>query len=209
MPKPYTRKAGDTLAPMKNLALWLSLLVALAACGKSRPAPAAPAQEAAAQEAEPPAPLAEPEAEESGAGASADASGEAAVDRYPWVTLFHTDTRKSTPHTWNPGKIAIVFTARPAAARDGMIPVSVLAAVGRKRAVEVFRCEGLDATTGATADVLIHEGYAHVRCLNPAHVDSPGEMQAQRLRFDARGKKLVPAGTYGGEGIVDPDTIDQ
>lgn len=205
MPKPYTRGADGTLAPMNNLARWLSVLVALAACGKS-PAPAGPAQEAAAPaEAEPPAPLAEPDAGASAAGAS---DAEAEADSHPWVTLFHTDTRKSTPYTWKPGKIAIVFTATPATARDGMIPVSVRAAVGRKRAVEVFRCEGLDATAGATADVLIHQGYAHVRCLNPRQVDDPGAMEALRLRFDARGKKLVAAGTYGGEGIVDPDTID-
>jgi hypothetical protein len=206
MQEPYTRDAGDTLAPMKNLALWLSVLVALGACGKSRPAPAAPAQEAAAAEPEPPAPLAEPGAEESSARAAPPE--EAATDRHPWVTLFHTDTRKSTPYTWKQGKIAVVFSVAPAAAKDGKIPVSVQAAVGRKRAVEVFRCEGLDATMGASADVLIHEGYAHVRCLNPAHVDDPGAMQALRLRFDAQGKKLVPAGTYGGEGIVDPDTVD-
>lgn len=197
---------------MKNLALWLSVLVALGACGKSQPAPAAPRQEAAAPaEPAPPAPLAEPEAEPSAAGTSgaeAGASDEPATDGHPWVTLFHTDTRKTTPHTWKQGKTPIVFTARPAAARDGMIPISVLAAVGRKRAAEVFRCEGLDATTGATADVLIHQGFAHVRCLNPPHVGDRGAMQALRLRFDARGKKLVPAGTYGGEGIVDPDTVE-
>lgn len=196
---------------MKNLALWLSVLAALGACGKSRPAPAAPTQEAAAgpESSEPAAPLAEPESEQSMAGgAGAAASEEPAQDSHPWVTLFHTDTRKSTPYTWTQGKTAIVFTARPAAARDGMIPVSVQAAVGRKRAVEVFRCAGLDATMGATADVLIHEGFAHVRCLHPPHIGSPGAMEALRLRFDARGKKLVPAGNYGGEGIVDPDTVD-
>jgi len=200
---------------MNNLALWLSVLVALGACGKSQPAPAAPRQEAAAPaEPAPPAPLAEPEAEPSAAGTSGaeagapGASDEPATDGHPWVTLFHTDTRKTTPHTWKQGKTAIVFTAKPAAARDGMIPISVLAAVGRKRAVEVFRCEGLDATTGATADVLIHQGFAHVRCLNPPHVGDRGAMQALRLRFDGKGKKLVPAGTYGGEGIVDPDTVE-
>jgi hypothetical protein len=193
---------------MKNLALWLSVLVALGACGKSQPAPAAPREETPA-EPEPPAPLAEPEPSAAGAsGAEAGASEEPATDGHPWVTLFHTDTRKATPHTWQQGKTAVVFTARPAAAKDGMIPISVRAAVGRKRAVEVFRCPGLDAATGATADVLIHQGFAHVRCLNPPHVDDLGTMEALRLRFDARGKKLVPAGTYGGEGIIDPDTID-
>lgn len=132
-----------------------------------------------------------------------------ALDETPF-TLLRADSGQSQSATWVVGdatislRAALVDQGKPNQPRRAEVYASWDEIVDRV----VFTCQALDPKAGAYVQLLRRGDNMHVLCVNPPLAAAAGFTDAGRFAFDAQEQKLVSTGTYGGEGIVDPDTID-
>ena len=86
--------------------------------------------------------------------------------------------------------------------------LQLFATIGETEDAQFFQCKGLKAASSARADLVLRGDMLHVLCVNAALGDDPGTTDAGRFALDLGKRVLVPAGTYGGDGSLDLDTID-
>ena len=136
-----------------------------------------------------------------------DAQGPAIVGETPTTLL---DTKGSTEALWTVTDTDIRFRAafakggEAAAKRDA----TVYATVGETKEAEVFSCKAMLIAGEPRVDVLLRGDHMHVLCINPPQGENPGFTDAKRVTFEQAKMALTETGSYGGEGLVDPDTID-
>lgn len=135
-----------------------------------------------------------------------DAKGPAIVGEIPTILL---DTKSSTEAQWTvtdtPIRLRAEFKGNEnAEKRDA----TVYATAGETEETEVFTCQAMLIAGEPRVEVLLRGDHMHVLCITPPHGENVGFTDAKRVTFDQAKMALIESGSYGGEGIVDPDTID-
>ncbi len=85
---------------------------------------------------------------------------------------------------------------------------TVYATVGEAEETKVFSCKKLEIASGPRVEAMLRGEHMHVLCINPPAGESKGATDAIRLQFSPSKTALVESGSYSGEGVVDPDSID-
>lgn len=136
-----------------------------------------------------------------------DAQGPAVVAETPTTLL---DVNGSTEAQWIVTDTDIRLRAEFAKGSEGKEKrdATVYATVGETKEAEVFSCMAMLVAGEPRVDVLLRGDHVHVMCINPPHGENVGFTDAKRVTFDQAKMALTETGSYGGEGIVDPDTID-
>lgn len=138
---------------------------------------------------------------------SIDAQGPTALSETPTILL---DSASATQATWTVTDTEIRLRAsfakgsESAAKRDA----AVYATVGESAEVKVFACKEMLVEGMPRIEALLRGDNVHLLCINPPLGESTGFTDGMRLGFDPAKMALAETGSYGGEGIVDPDTID-
>jgi len=126
------------------------------------------------------------------------------------TTRILLDASGSTPAQWPNGDTTIVVRAafteqsEDKADRDA----TIFATVGDAAEAKVFECKSMHMVGQPRVEALLRGDHMHLLCINPPAGDNKGFTDALRVTLSPAKTTLVESGTYGGEGIVDPDTID-
>ena len=91
-----------------------------------------------------------------------------------------------------------------AAKRDA----TIYATVGESPEAIVFACKEMLVEGMPRIEALLRGDNVHLLCINPPLGESTGFTDGMRLGLDPAKMALAETGSYGGEGIVDPDSID-
>jgi hypothetical protein len=125
--------------------------------------------------------------------------------------LFEAATESSHPLQWELAGEVIPLRAE-ATKLEGDAPsydARVMAQIkGDEEESEVFTCKGLKASAMGRIDLVLRGDKLHVLCIHPVMGDDPGSTEAARFAFDLGTRAFSPAGTYGGDGSLDLDSID-
>jgi hypothetical protein len=136
-----------------------------------------------------------------------DAQGPAQLGETPTILLDSTSTSEAT---WTVTDTEIRIRAsfaqgsESAAKRDA----AIFATVGESPEAEVFACKKMLMEGKPRIEALLRGDNVHLLCINPPLGESTGFTDGMRLGLDPAKMTLAETGSYGGEGIVDPDTID-
>lgn len=136
-----------------------------------------------------------------------DARGLAVLGETPFVLL---DSTTSTEAQWTVTdtnirlRAAFAEGSETAAKRDA----NVYATVAETKETEIFSCKAMEMAGQPRVEAMLRGDHMHVLCINPPAGENLGFTDAVRLTFSPATVTLVESGSYGGEGIVDPDTID-
>ncbi len=137
------------------------------------------------------------------------------IDAAPPPTLSETplvllDSTTATTAQWTVTDTNIHVRAAFAEGTEGATKrdVTIYAAVGEAEETEVFSCNALNIESGPRVEALLRGEHMHVLCINPPAGENKGSTDAIRLQFAPGETALVETGSYGGEGVVDPDSID-
>jgi hypothetical protein len=124
--------------------------------------------------------------------------------------LFRADTAATMSGSWHIAGTTVSLRAEPTK-KDGdtkSFDVRIIAAIAGASDQEVFACKALRADAAGRVEALLRGDKVHLLCINPPHEQDKGATEAVRLAFDDTKQELTPSGSYNGEGVVDPDTID-
>ncbi len=138
---------------------------------------------------------------------SIDAQGPAVLSETPTILLDSTTANEAT---WTVTDTEIRFRAAfekrsESAPKRG---AKIFATVGESPESEVFACKDLVMEGKPRIEALLRGDHVHLLCINPPLAESTGFTDAKRLALDPAKMALTETGSYGGEGLVDPDTID-
>ncbi len=136
-----------------------------------------------------------------------DAQGPAILGETPIVLLDTTSTNQAQ---WTVTDTEIRLRAEFAKGSEKAAKrnATVYATVGETKEVKVFSCKAMRIAGEPRVEVLLRGDHMHVLCINPPHGENIGFTDAKRVTFNPAKMALTETGSYGGEGIVDPDTID-
>lgn len=161
-------------------------------------------------------PASEPRTIEPTATGDDDAAAQA-VPEVPALTdeahiAYRADTGEQKPATWTIEGTDIALRVAPLGDDgSGFVVGQIMAKVGdgvEAQETGIYSCKSLSKAAGGYVDFMLRAGKLHIRCINPAVDQEPGDTEAGRFDFDSSSDAIVAAGNYSGEGIVDPDTID-
>ena len=125
------------------------------------------------------------------------------------TVVFGPDGGLEAPLHWKVGESVVAISAAPAQDLDGKGPsLSILASIDEAQPAAVASCAMPDAAAKGFVDIMKRGDSIHIRCVTPPAGEATGDTKAVRLSFDTATKSLKESGSYEGEGIVDPDTID-
>lgn len=136
-----------------------------------------------------------------------DAQGPAALGETPTILL---DSTNGTEAAWTVTDTEIRLRADFAKGTESAPKRSatVFATVGESPESEVFACKDMLMEGKPRIEALLRGDNVHLLCINPPLGESTGFTDGLRLALDPAKMTLAETGSYGGEGIVDPDTID-
>jgi hypothetical protein len=127
------------------------------------------------------------------------------------LIIYSSDTQEMVAGSWEIEGVKI--TLRPEAVKlddkelGPILNARVVALIGDVEQ-EVYICKALDPAAGGYIDLMLRDDKLHIRCVNPPHSQDVGTTTAGRFGFDSNKEKLVASGSYSGDGIVDPDSLD-
>jgi len=124
------------------------------------------------------------------------------------VVLLSEGVQKTV--RWNRGdKVSILIEASWVESAEEPLrsDAKIVANIGGEKS-ELFSCKGLKKQPSLRVEALRRGPFLHVLCITPPSDLGKGATNAIRLRYSPADNRLVQSGTYSGEGIVDPDTIE-
>jgi hypothetical protein len=126
------------------------------------------------------------------------------------IAMYQTSTNSVQPVHWKRKgeEIALRVEAGLATGTTGTYDAKIYALVPGAEDLPFFECKGLRAVASGRIDAVLRGDMLHVLCINAAQAEDPGTTDAGRFDFDLGTRLLTPAGTYGGDGSLDLDTID-
>jgi hypothetical protein len=126
-------------------------------------------------------------------------------------TLFASATEIASPLQWQLTGEAIALRAEvtklegDATSFDAKVMAQIQGAEGES---EVFACNALKAASNGRIDLVLRGDKLHILCIHPVQGEDQGSTDAARFAFDLGKREFAAAGTYGGDGTLDLDTID-
>ncbi|MCP4445548.1 MAG: hypothetical protein GY811_09430 [Myxococcales bacterium] len=136
-----------------------------------------------------------------------DAQGPTVLSETSTVLL---DTKTDTAARWTVTdtdirlRAAFAKNSEDAAKRDA----TIYAKVGETPEAEVLSCKAMLMEDAPRIEAMLRGDHLHLLCITPPAGGRLGFTDALRVTFDPAKLALTETGSYGGEGIVDPDTID-
>lgn len=126
------------------------------------------------------------------------------------ISIFQAASNTAQPLQWElkGEEISLRAETNLLAGKTDSYNVKVFAQIKESEETELFACKGLHASTSGRVDLVLRGDKLHVLCVNSALEEDPGSTDAARFAFDLGKRVLEPAGTYGGDGSLDLDTID-
>jgi hypothetical protein len=138
-----------------------------------------------------------------------DAQGIAKLSEHA-TSIFEAASNTAQPLHWElkGEQIALRAETNLVAGKTATYNAKIFAQIKESEETELFACKGLNASASGRADLVLRGDKLHVLCVNSAQEEDPGSTDAARFAFDLGKRVIEPAGTYGGDGSLDLDTID-
>jgi hypothetical protein len=126
------------------------------------------------------------------------------------ISIFEASTNQTQPLEWHlhGESIALRVEAKLSEGASASYDTMLFAQIKGAEEVELFSCKSLAAAAEGRMDLTLRGDMLHVLCINSAQAEDPGATDAKRFGFNLGKRLLEAAGSYGGDGTLDLDTID-